>query len=325
MLLKFKNEKCGQVKRMLALAIITGTGCVSAADAQPKPGRPAAVERVVVRDREPDSEQPIAFSRCPREVRQSVREMGHDGDVLAAYLLKRGGEEYYRLTIQTFGPDRIILAESNGRIVNVEDVRPEDEPFYRNHANAWYKDYDDRMTAQRNRVIRQVEVVTATVDRPERITWAQVPGSVRATCMREAAGDSIEDPIRYRTNDNKVIYQTLVDIGRGRKHLLQVLPDGRIFNEGEYTAAGKVKDEEWRAKSVGFRDIPRYIQREVERLAPTGRIPHVDIVNRRGAKIYTIHIELKDGTRYLSLNEEAEVLSDVSDRWDTKEVKGRRQ
>ena len=305
--------KIQSAKLILAVAGLAGLGyLVGAAD---EAGAFQVVERRVIIRREPDMEQPMPFESVPQEVRQAIRELGHERDVVATFRLVRTGESFFRMTIKTRGTERVVLAEPNGYVRNVEDVRYEDLPFYRDHPNAWYKDYDDRMLAHQKYFLDHVERITATYDRPEQVRWDELPGGVRATCARESGGDRINDVVRYRTRENTIVYQTEIRIDRDHKHVLQVLPDGRIFNEKEYRPTDNILEKDWKTKSIGYSDLPDKVRWVVDREAPKGRIPHVDVATRKGGKIYTVQIVIKDGTRYLTMNQRGEILTDVAEHW----------
>jgi hypothetical protein len=94
---------------------------------------------------------------------------------------------------------------------------------------------------------------------------------------------------------------------------VQVLANGQIFNEGEYASSGK-RLEDRKVRTVGYQDLPDRVRESVDQESPHGRIPHVDIAKRGGQNLYTIQVDDRDRTRYLTINEDGKVLSDVSER-----------
>ena len=261
-----------------------------------------------------DLSEPIEFDRIPERVKTKLVEERHGDKVLASFHIRRNSRDYYRVTVAHKKSERVILVTGNGVLENVEDVRTSELASYRQNPDAWYRDYDDRMIAQDRVVTQAVERVTATVDNPERVSWDQLPGRVRATLARENGGEKVDYIIRYNDKAaNNVLYQTTLAEAGERKHLLQVLPDGSIFNEGDYSPKGREADQ-WRPQSIGFDDLPAKVRASVDREAPSGRVPHVDVATRRGGKIYTVEIANRDGTRYLTMNEDGKVLSDVTDK-----------
>lgn len=280
---------------------------------------PKSVERTAERalSRGEDFEEPIAYEKIPERPKAKLHEELHRDKVLASFRIHRSGRDYYRVTVAHKKGERVLLVTSDAVMQNVEDIRPSELAAYRQNPDAWYRDYDDRMIAQDRVVVREVERVTATVDNPERVGWDQLPGRVRATLARESGGEKVDYIIRYHDKAaNNVLYQTTLAESGDRKHLLQILPDGSIFNEGDYTPKGRVADE-WRPHSIGFDDLPGRVRETVDREAPRGRIPHADVATRHGGKIYTVEIANRDGTRYLTLNEDGKVLSDVTDKFDS--------
>ena len=75
--------------------------------------------------------------------------------------------------------------------------------------------------------------MSASIEHPESIAWDKCPAPVRNTFTREAAGEKVDNIIRYRDHD-QVLYQTTLDDGRNKRHMVQLRPDGSIFNEGEF-------------------------------------------------------------------------------------------
>lgn len=279
--------------------------------------QPRSVERNVERavSRGEDFEEPIPFDRAPAPAREKIDEIRHREQVLAVFRIRRSGIDYIRATVKTPRTERVILVRDDGVVRNVEDIRPDELRDYRANPDAWYRDYDDRMIAHERFYVREAEHVTGTVEHPERVNWDQCPGRVRATLAREANADRLDYVIRYRDHD-KVIYQATIDDVGNKRHLVQVLPDGAIFNEGEFTPAGRVGNEDWHIRVIGYEDLPERVRETVNREAPKGRIPRVEVARRRGHDVFTIDIAVRDGTRYLVINDEGKILADSIDRFD---------
>ena len=259
----------------------------------------------------------IEYEKIPERPKAKLHDERHGDTVLASYHIHRSGRDYYRVTVAHKKGERVLLVTGDAVLQNVEDIRPSELAAYRQDMNAWYRDYDDRMIAQDRVVTREVERVTNGIENPERVSWDQLPGRVRATLARENSGEKVDYIIRYHDKTaNNILYQTTLAEAGDRKHLLQILPDGSIFNEGDYTPKGRVADE-WRPQSIGFDDLPKKVRDTVDQEAPRGRIPHVDVANRRNGKIYTVEIANREGTRYLTMNEDGKVLSDVTDKLDS--------
>jgi hypothetical protein len=265
---------------------------------------------------------PIDLNGIPGPARDKIEEVARRAKIAATYKVHRNGQDVYRATIQRGDHgDRIVLVSRDGNLINVEDVRGPELAAYRQNPDAWYRDYDDRMLAQEQYLARQVEVVRGTPQHPEQISLDEVPGAARATLIREAYGDRsrLSNTIRYKDNQGNVIYQCNIpdDPNRPKSvHMVQVLPDGRIFNEGDFSNRGERLDD-WRPKTMGYDDLPGRVKETVDREAPRGRVPHVDVARRGGQNIYTVQVEDRDRTRYLTLNEDGKVLSDVSQRYDS--------
>ena len=251
----------------------------------------------------------------PEAIQDWVDELGHGQKLIAASRVRRNGRDLYRVTVGRTEAERIALLTDKADELRIEDIRPSETAAYRDNPDRWYRDSEDRIAARERAASREAERVTATVDKPDRIDLDQVPVAARATFMREAAGDKqkLGYIICYRDTSKNVLYQCSIPDSNNTAHMVQVLADGRIFNEGEYANGGqRVADQ--KARTVGYRDLPDRIRETVDQEAPRGRIPHVDVARRGGRDIYTVQIDDRDRTRYLTISDEGKVLSDVSER-----------
>jgi hypothetical protein len=305
------------VSHRLVLAGLFGLGLSGFTMPTASAAPPRIVEKTVERATaaNADMEEKTGFDRIPEAARRKIDEVKGREKLLATFHIRRNAKDFYRATVQTRKSERVILVAADGVLMNVEDVRLDELKDYRANQDAWYRDYDDRMIARERHLIREAEVVTATVERPERISFDQCPAHVRNTLTREAAGDKVDNVIRYRDHD-QVIYQTTLDDGAKKRHMIQVRPDGTIFNEGEYTPGGHVVGEDWKPRTIGFDDLPERVRETVNKAVPRGRIPHVEIVKRRDRNFYTVEVNTPQGDRYLTMNEEGTCVADVTDPYD---------
>jgi uncharacterized membrane protein YkoI len=305
------------------LAGTMGLGLAVAIPSYGQAGRDAS-ERARVRERaardaaaRDDVEEVVKFSALPKQAQEAVDEQRKGREITSVHRVMRDGREFYRVGFAVKnGGERSIRVSPRGSLLSIEDVRQADVAAYREDPARYYRDTEQYQTARERYYARQTERVTATVANPQKVEWDQIPGAVRTTLLREAAGEKPNYIIAYRDSDH-VIYQTNIDDGRGKVHMVQVLPDGSIFNEGEFTNAGQKIAADWKPRTIGYQDLPARVKDAVDREAPTGRVPHVDVAMRRGQNVYTVEIDNRDGTRFLTLNEDGKVLGDVSERFDT--------
>jgi hypothetical protein len=312
-------------KRSLLIASLFGLGLGIAAptfaQAQDRTGAndrtiKKNVERATARGE--DFEAPVNLDQVPSRVRKEIDRARGNEKIVTVYKIQRSGKEYYRATVSNKKSDRVILVTGEGVTQNVEDIRPAELADYRADPNTWYRDYDERMLAQERHYTSHADTVTATVDNPERVNWDQVPGRVRSTFTREANGEKVDYIIRYRDKAGNVIYQTNVPDGRNQQHLLQVRPDGSLFDEGFYKndTGSRATADDLRPQTIGLADVPARVRDTVDQEAPRGRVPRVEVATRGGRKLYTVEVAQSGGTRYLTIDEKGKVISDVSDKYD---------
>jgi hypothetical protein len=312
-------------KRSLVFASLFGLGlAVAAPSFSTAQDRTRANDRTVQRNSErasargEDFEEPITADKIPSQARKEIDRNRGKEKIVAAFKIHRSGQDYYRATVANKKSERVILVTGDGVTQNVEDIRPAELADYRANPDAWYRDYDNRMIAQQRQYTSQAETVTATVDHPERVSWDQVPARVRSTFTREANGEKVDYIIRYRDNGGNVIYQTNVPDGRNQQHLLQVRPDGSLFDQGFYkNDSGDRATSDLRPQTIGFSDLPSRVQDTVDQEAPRGRVPRVEVATRGGRKLYTVEIAERNDTRFLTIDEKGKVISDVTDKLDT--------
>jgi hypothetical protein len=306
------------ISQRLVLAGLIGLGLTTftatSASAAPKKTVERASERAVNRSGD-DVEEKTGFDRIPEAARRKIDETKGREKLLATYHIRRSGVDYYRATVQYKKTERVILVTADGVLKNVEDIRPEEFRDYQANPDSWYRDYDDRMIARDRVYLQQADRVTATVDNPERVNFDQCPARVRNTLTRESGGQKVDYVIRYRDH-NEVIYQTTLDDGQNQRHMVQIRPDGTVFNEGEFSKGGGGTASDWKPRTIGFDDLPQRVRETVDNAAPKGRIPHVEVAKRRGRDVYTVQVQTRDGDRYLTINDEGKTIADVNEAYD---------
>jgi hypothetical protein len=267
------------------------------------------------------SAEPIKYDEIPGRVRDKINDTKKDDKVVNAYRIRANGHDNYRVVTQRKNRDRVILADDTGRILNVEDVRDAELASFRQDPDTWLRDYDNRNFGRQREYARAAESIRGTPEHPEQINLDQVPGPARAALIREASGDRarLANTIRYKDNQGNVIYQCNIPDEPGNPksvHMVQVLSDGRIFNEADFNNRGQ-KLEDWQPRTLGYEDLPNRVKDTVDREAPRGRVPHIDVARRGGREIYTVEIDERDSTRYLTIAEDGHVLSDTSERYNS--------
>ncbi len=255
----------------------------------------------------------IDWDKLPREVKGETDKERENRKVHHVYHVMRDGLEFYRtIVILKNGDSRSIRVQANGKLLSVIDVRQAELASYKEDPAKYYREVETRQ-GTRDRSLAEADTrVTATVQKPESIFWDQAPARVRSTILREN-GAKVDGMIRYR-DQGHVIYQSNLPEGNGGKiHMLQILPDGSIFNEGDFNTAGVTSGGDWRPHTVAVEDLPRAVRDVVNKEAPRGRL-HAEVAKRRAGDVYTIEVEGRGGeSRYLTIREDGRIVGDVTD------------
>lgn len=284
-------------------------------------GVPALVVPVAARaaDRDRagrDRDVEVKWDDLPRDVQDTILREGGDRKVHHVYDVTRDGRRFYRgVVVLKNGDQRIIRVAPGGKTLSVNEVPQADLARYKEEPTRAYEDYENRSYNRERRWEDSEARVNATAQHPETINWDEVPPRARVTMLRESGGVKPDQIIRYRERDN-VLYQTNLPAGSGRVHMIQVLRNGDIYNEGDYGDGRRVENRDWKPRTVSVDDVPRRVMDAVDRAEPRARITHVDQARRTGGDIYTVEIDERgsDDVRYLTIRDDGKVLADVMDR-----------
>jgi hypothetical protein len=243
------------------------------------------------------------------------RERG-DRRVVSVYRADRGDRSWYSVVVETRRHgDRVIRLSQRGYVLSVGDLNDEDARAFRENPDRWYRDWSNRQDQREKYYYRDLDSVRATADHPDRVDWDRVPARVRATILRENLGEHPHnDIVRYREKD-VVVYQINLQDGPNRQHMIKCTPDGAIYEEGMFDSSGKFIPSRERPKTINEEDLPGRVKATVDREAPRGQIAHIDVMNRNGRDVYTVEIDRRDESRYLTISESGKVLSDISDKY----------
>lgn len=256
----------------------------------------------------------MRYEDLPPAVKDALDRERGDRRVVSVYQADRGDRSWYSVVIETRRGDRVIRLSQRGYVLSVGDLNDDDVKVFRENPDRWYHDWSDRQNQREKFYYRDLDQVHATVEHPDRLDWERIPARVRATFLRMSLGDRPSGCIRYRQGDT-VLYQTSFQDGPNRQHMVQVTPDGAVFAEGYYDSNGKFLPGKERAKTIQEEDLPNRVRDVVDREAPRGQVAHIDVLNRNGRDVFTVEIDRRSETRYLTISESGKVLSDISDKY----------
>ena len=296
---------------MMSTAIAAGLAIASPTFAQQsraERNREAALEAQGSNNR-------ISYDDLTPAVRDALDRERGERKIASVYRADRGDRSWFSVVIETRRGERVIRLSPKGYVLSVGDLTEEEVRVFKADPDRWYKDYLDRQTSRAKVYTRNVDRVTATGDHPERVEWDRMPARIRATILRENYGEKPQnDVVRYRERD-QVVYQINLQDGPGRQHMIKVLADGSIFEEGDFDSGGKFISGALHPKTIQIEDTPRAVRATVDREAPKGQIAHVDVMERNGRNVYTIEIDSRTETRYLTVKEDGRVVADNTDKY----------
>lgn len=258
----------------------------------------------------------VSYESLPPPVKEALDRERGDRRVASVYRADRGDRSWYSVVVETRRHgDRVIRLSPRGYVLSVGDLNEDETREFRANPDRWYHSWLDRQDQREKHYYRDVDSVRATADHPDRVEWDRVPARVRATILRENLGEHpTNGVIRYRQKD-VVVYQISLQDGPNRQHMIKCTPDGAIYEEGEFDSSGKFIPMHDHPKTVVQEDLPGRVKATVDREAPRGQIAHIDVMNRNGRDVYTVEIDTRAESRYLTISESGKVLSDISDKY----------
>lgn len=261
------------------------------------------------------SDETVAYDAAPNKVRAEVdRLRGKDKVLSTEHVTYPGGRQVYRVTVNSKNGVRILRVSPGGSMLSIEDIRPTELTTYRKDPAAFHAQHETVTMARESAYATEAETVTATPENPEKIAWNRLPARVRATFLRESAGEPIDYIIRYRDNQRNVIYQANVPVADRKVQMVQVLSSGAIFNEASFNTSGGAINENNRVRTIGLNEVPPAVMNTVDRAAPNGRIPLVEVANRHGREVYTMEVQQGSGSRFLTIDANGKILADDAER-----------
>lgn len=115
----------------------------------------------------------------------------------------------------------------------------------------------------------------------ERLTLDQVPATVKATILREAAGGEIEG-IELETEGGKTFYEAEYVRG-GRTVEIMVTPDGKLLAEGDEEKESKAEEQE---REVTEAEVPAPALAALKKLAAGAKITEFAEEIEHGSAFY---------------------------------------
>ena len=258
----------------------------------------------------------VRYQSLPREVQQTLDEERGEHRILGIQSVVQDDKEFFRCTVELKRGERYIRIQPGGHLLSVEDVREVEVAEIRKSGNNWHREHEDREQARAEYWRRADERVRATVKDPERVMWDALPPRVQALFVRVSYGAKVDYIIRYR-DGGRVIYQTNIPDGPGRRHMVQATWDGVIVGEGAFTDDGRPIQGDYKVRTTEWEELPSGVKYTLEHDYRGARISHIDFSTYRGErqyKLYNITIDEPRHDRFLVITEDGDVISDIVGR-----------
>ena len=255
----------------------------------------------------------VRYETLPREVLRTLDEERAGRRVLAVQFVVQDGKEFYRCTVALKRGERNIRIQPGGNLLSVEDVREVDVPAFHKAGDDWYHEREQRDVAREEYWKRLDERVRATARDPERVAWDELPPRVQAVFIRVSYGAKVDYIVRYR-DGGRVIYQTNIPDGPGRRHMVQATWDGVIVSEAAFTDNGRPIEGDFKARIVEWEDLPRSVKFALDHDYHGARVSHIDFSTHRGQRLYNVTIDEPRHDRFLVIDEDGDVLSNIVGR-----------
>jgi len=248
-------------KWLLAAALTVGVGAVvpqSTYAQNRNRNRPVAAQD----DR--DSDQ-IKYAQLPKDVKETVDKERKNHELKRIDRVKdENGQDFYRVTIDEKGTDKVIRVAPTGRLLSEQDRADRNRPADRSDRAA------DRGGDDGSRQVR----------------YNALPGPVKETLDKQRGQREVKRIDDVRRGGGQDFFRAVIDT-RGSDKVVRIAPDGRLLS-AQAAKDENVKREirvgrgESNADVVDFDRLPGPVKTEIGRLAKSDDVQEVVKLERGG-------------------------------------------
>ena len=268
-----------------ALAVGLGAAIPSATFAQERNRGDAAQAETTGRQ--------IRYANLPAEVKETVDKERKNHELKRIDLVRgEGTQDFYRVTIDERGTDRVIRVAPNGRLLSEQD-----------RADRPAADKGDR-AADRNGA--------AADDGSRQVRYQQLPAPVKETLDKQRGQREVKRIDEVKKAGGQDFFRAWID-SRGSDKVVRISPDGRLLSSQQVKDEG-VKREirlgrgERNAEEVDFNRLPGPVKTAIGRHAKSDEVQEVVRIDRNGNTIYRAEVGEGKFTRFIRVDENGKVL-----------------
>jgi hypothetical protein len=214
---------------------------------------------VISSAKEREEEKVIKYKELPEPVKKTVdAERGKDEVKMISHVF-RGDSEFFRVTINTKGTDKVIRVRPSGELI-------------------------DATAAKDKGSEREATPSKAKADevRGSKAEFDTFPGNVRTTTMREARQYVTVVTADHYTHAGKEFYRTVVTDGN-RKRTLIVTGDGKLYSDVDETDDQK--------REVDYAKVPAAPRTAIGSEAGPNKVAHVYQITKDGKTYYRVFLD----------------------------------
>ena len=278
-----------KTKLFLAASLALGVSAAipSSAEAQNR-NREAAQEA----DRNTDQ---VRYAQLPADVKKTVVQERKNHELKRIDRVKNeNGQDFYRVTIDEKGTDKVIRVAPDGRLLSEQDRADRNRP-------AAQRDQGDRAADR------------GGDDGSKQVRYNALPGPVKETLDKQRGKREVKRIDDVRRGEGQDFFRAIIET-KGADKVVRISPDGRLLSS-QQARDENVKREirvgrgERNAQHVDFERLPGEVKTEIGRLAKSDEVQDVVVLeNARGVKIYRAEVGEGKYTRFIRVDENGKAL-----------------
>jgi hypothetical protein len=233
----------------------------------------------------------VRYANLPADVKKTVDQERKNHELSKIELVRgEGAQDFYRVTIDEKGTDKVIRVAPDGRLLTEQNAR-----------NGAPADRGDR-AADRN----------AAEDGSRQVRYAQLPAAVKETLDKQRGQRDVKRIDEVKKAGGQDFFRAWIDT-RGSDKVVRISPDGRLLSSQQVQDQGvkreiRVGRNDRNAEEIDFERTPGEVKTAIGREAKADEVQEVIRMERNGKTVYRAEVGQGKYTRFIWVDENGRVL-----------------